>query len=121
MGPLPFGGRRLTSIMSYSEELVQLSHCERLSDHWVHFWPREELVSACLVGELLLVLYSHVASHPLHTAQPATLRHPPTHWAGERSLITTPSSGWIDLRISCQMGKNSHVPWGRRKSRAIRP
>lgn len=70
MGPLPFG-RRLTSIMSYSEELVQLSRCERLSDHWVHFWPRKELVSACLVGELLLVLYSHVASHPcIQPSQP---------------------------------------------------
>lgn len=33
MGPLPFGRRRLTSIMSYSEELVQLSRCERLSGY----------------------------------------------------------------------------------------
>lgn len=67
----------------------------------------EELVSFCPVGEQLLVLYFPVTSHLLHAALPVTLGHPPTHWAEERSLITTRSSRWIDLHISCQMGKSA--------------
>lgn len=67
----------------------------------------EELANVCPVGEQVPVLYFPVTSHLLHAALPVTLGHPPTHRAGERSLITTRSSRWIDCHISCQMGKSA--------------
>lgn len=50
---------------------------------------------------------------------------PATHSQASYTRTSSYTLGWGEVPnhhgSSCQMGKSSHVPWGRRKSRAIRP